>query len=165
MSATREPIPPGGTIGILGGGQLGRMIALAAAALGYRTAVLTPAADDPAAQVATRTIVSSYEDEAGLRRLAELSDAVTLEFENVPVAALSFIERQGRAGRQVHAFKVEGRDAHGEAQLARRSRTWRTEASSGSGSIVNPSSRHIFSIPVLRVMTEPKISSMPVARA
>ena len=83
------PVPPGGVIGILGGGQLGRMIALAAAPLGYRCVVLTPEADSPASQVAWRTIVAPYDDPAALDRLADLSDVVTPEFENVPAPALA----------------------------------------------------------------------------
>ncbi len=80
-------LPPGSTIGIIGGGQLGRMIAMAAAKLGYRTIVLEPQADCPAAQVANRQIVAAYDDEAALAELALLSSVVTYEFENVPVTA------------------------------------------------------------------------------
>lgn len=83
------PVPPGSVIGILGGGQLGRMIALAAAPLGYRCAVLTPEADSPASQVAWQTLVAPFDDEAALARLADLSDVVTLEFENVPAASVA----------------------------------------------------------------------------
>ncbi len=82
-------MPPGSVIGILGGGQLGRMIALAAAPMGYRCAVLTPEADSPASQVAWRTVVAPYDDAAALARLADLSDVVTLEFENVPAQAVA----------------------------------------------------------------------------
>ena len=82
-------MPPGSVIGILGGGQLGRMIALAAAPMGYRCAVLTPDADSPASQVAWQTIVAPYGDAAALDRLADLSDVVTLEFENVPAKAVA----------------------------------------------------------------------------
>ena len=79
---------PNATIGIIGGGQLGRMLAMAAARLGYRTVVLEPEADCPAAQVANRHIAAAYDDPAGLAELAELADVVTYEFENVPVAAV-----------------------------------------------------------------------------
>ncbi len=82
-------MPPGSVIGILGGGQLGRMIALAAAPMGYRCAVLTPEDDSPASQVAWRTIVAPYDDATALSRLADLSDVVTLEFENVPAKAVA----------------------------------------------------------------------------
>lgn len=85
------PLPPGSTIGILGGGQLGRMIALAAAQLGYRCHVFCPSADEPASQVSAQTTVAPYEEEAALARFAEAVDVVTLEFENVPVAATTFL--------------------------------------------------------------------------
>ncbi|MCB1882820.1 MAG: 5-(carboxyamino)imidazole ribonucleotide synthase [Geminicoccaceae bacterium] len=80
-------LAPGGTIGILGGGQLGRMTALAAARLGYRCRVLAPEADAPAADVAPY-VRAAYDDGAALERFAAAVDVVTLEFENVPVAAL-----------------------------------------------------------------------------
>jgi 5-(carboxyamino)imidazole ribonucleotide synthase len=80
-------LAPGATIGIVGGGQLGRMLAMAAARLGYRVVVLEPEAACPAAQVAGRVIAAAYDDEAALAELAGLSDVVTYEFENVPVAA------------------------------------------------------------------------------
>jgi len=81
------PLPVGSTIGIIGGGQLGRMLAMAAARLGYRTIVLEPQADCPAAQVANRQIVAAYDDPTALAELAAASAVVTYEFENVPVAA------------------------------------------------------------------------------
>src|SRR5690606_33950033 len=80
-------LQPGSAIGILGGGQLGRMLAMAAARLGYRTIVLEPDANCPAQQVATRHICATYDDAAGLEELAKLCDVVTYEFENVPVDA------------------------------------------------------------------------------
>jgi len=79
------PLPPGSTIGIVGGGQLGRMLAMAAARLGYRTLVLEPQADCPAAQVCNRQIMAAYDDAFGLAELAGEADVVTYEFENVPV--------------------------------------------------------------------------------
>ncbi|RUY79320.1 ATP-grasp domain-containing protein, partial [Mesorhizobium sp. M7A.F.Ca.CA.001.10.2.1] len=82
-------LPAGSTIGIIGGGQLGRMLAVAAARLGYRTVVLEPQADCPAAQVANRQITAAYDDPAALAELAGSSSVVTYEFENVPVAAAS----------------------------------------------------------------------------
>jgi 5-(carboxyamino)imidazole ribonucleotide synthase len=75
------------TIGIIGGGQLGRMLAMAAARLNFQTVVLEPQPDCPAAQVANRQIVAAYDDLAGLAELAASSDVVTYEFENVPVEA------------------------------------------------------------------------------
>ncbi|MER9336541.1 5-(carboxyamino)imidazole ribonucleotide synthase [Mesorhizobium sp. M0293] len=84
----------GSTIGIIGGGQLGRMLAVAAARLGYRTVVLEPQADCPAAQVANRQITAAYDDPAALAELAASSSVVTYEFENVPVAAASALAIQ-----------------------------------------------------------------------
>jgi 5-(carboxyamino)imidazole ribonucleotide synthase len=81
-------IPPGATIGILGGGQLGRMTALAAARLGYRAHVFCPEDDSPATQVAAAVTVAPYEDEAALAEFARRTDVVTIEFENIPVEAL-----------------------------------------------------------------------------
>jgi 5-(carboxyamino)imidazole ribonucleotide synthase len=75
------------TIGIIGGGQLGRMLAMAAARLNFHTVILDPQADCPAAQVANRQIVAAYGDPKALDELAELCDVITYEFENVPVAA------------------------------------------------------------------------------
>ena len=78
------PLPPGSTIGIVGGGQLGRMSALAAARLGYRTRI-------PAAQVATAVTLGSHDDPAALRRFAEAVDVVTFEFENVSADGLDLL--------------------------------------------------------------------------
>jgi 5-(carboxyamino)imidazole ribonucleotide synthase len=75
------------TIGIIGGGQLGRMLAMAAARLNFRTVILEPQADSPAAQVANQQITAAYDDSAALAELARLCDVVTYEFENVPVTA------------------------------------------------------------------------------
>lgn len=83
------PLPAGSTIGIIGGGQLGRMLAMATARLGYRTVVLEPQADCPAAQAANRQIVAGYDDPHALAELARECAVVTYEFENVPVQAAS----------------------------------------------------------------------------
>lgn len=77
----------GSTIGIIGGGQLGRMLAMAAARLGYETIILEPQTDCPAAQVANRQIIAAYDDPTALAELAAASDVITYEFENVPVSA------------------------------------------------------------------------------
>jgi 5-(carboxyamino)imidazole ribonucleotide synthase len=90
MSA--EALAPGGVIGIIGGGQLGRMLAMAAARLGYQTIILEPDSNAPAAQVANTQIVASYDDPAALEQLAGLCDVVTYEFENVPVKAVQWLE-------------------------------------------------------------------------
>ena len=84
MSAS---LPLGATIGIIGGGQLGRMLAMSAARLGYQTVVLEPQANCPAAQVANRQIIAAYDDLAALDELARASAVVTYEFENVPGVA------------------------------------------------------------------------------
>jgi 5-(carboxyamino)imidazole ribonucleotide synthase len=88
-----SPIPPGAVIGILGGGQLGRMTALAAARLGYRCHVLAPEPDSPAADVCATFTRAGYGDAAALAAFADAVDVVTLEFENVPVAALETLAR------------------------------------------------------------------------
>lgn len=82
------PLLPGSTIGILGGGQLGRMTALAARRMGYRTAVLEPGNDCPAGQVCDVHVSGAYADLDAVDRLARLSDVITLEFENMPVAVV-----------------------------------------------------------------------------
>ncbi len=84
-------LPPGSTIGILGGGQLGRMSALAAAALGYRCHVFAPEDDSPGMQVAAARTIAAYSDKAALARFAAAVDVVTFEFENVPAATLDAI--------------------------------------------------------------------------
>ncbi|TAD90101.1 MAG: 5-(carboxyamino)imidazole ribonucleotide synthase [Alphaproteobacteria bacterium] len=84
-------IAPGATIGILGGGQLGRMTAQAAARLGYRTAILAPEADAPAFDVATYRLQADYRDEAALQHFASAVDVITYEFENVPVETAEFL--------------------------------------------------------------------------
>jgi 5-(carboxyamino)imidazole ribonucleotide synthase len=81
-------LAPGSTIGILGGGQLGRMIAMAAARLGYRTHVFAGEADAPAAQVSGAATIAPFGDPAAVARFAAAIDVATCEFENVPAAAL-----------------------------------------------------------------------------
>ncbi|MBM3534674.1 MAG: 5-(carboxyamino)imidazole ribonucleotide synthase [Alphaproteobacteria bacterium] len=81
-------LPPGSTIGMMGGGQLGRMTALAAAELGYRVHVFTPETDSPCAQVCDKATVADYSDTAALDAFARAVDVVTLEFENLPADAL-----------------------------------------------------------------------------
>jgi 5-(carboxyamino)imidazole ribonucleotide synthase len=82
-----EPLEPGSVIGIIGGGQLGRMTAIAARQMGYRIAVLDPAEDSPAAQVADRVVVAPYADRDAARELARMSDVLTYEFENADADA------------------------------------------------------------------------------
>ena len=86
-------LPPGSTIGILGGGQLGRMIAMAAARLGYRCIVYSPEATSPAAEVSASNVRGGYDDEAALARFAQQVDVITYEFENVPEEAVKACAR------------------------------------------------------------------------
>ena len=89
MSAELKPLLPGATLGVLGGGQLGRMWAHTAQRMGYNTAVLDPDAQSPAGLVSHHHIHTDYLDAAGLKQLAALCQAVTTEFENVPADALA----------------------------------------------------------------------------
>ncbi|MEC8178392.1 MAG: ATP-grasp domain-containing protein, partial [Pseudomonadota bacterium] len=84
-------IKPGGTIGILGGGQLGRMLAISAAQLGYRVIAYAPAGDAVIAQVCNEYIAADWHDAEALKAFADACDVVTLEFENVPAAPLDAI--------------------------------------------------------------------------
>ena len=84
-------LPPNATIGIVGGGQLGRMSALAAARLGYRCHILTDDPNSPAAQVAAGTTIGAYDDPEALRAFAAHVDVVTFEFENVSAAGLDLL--------------------------------------------------------------------------
>jgi 5-(carboxyamino)imidazole ribonucleotide synthase len=86
-----KPLPPGSTIGILGGGQLGRMMAIAAAQLGYRCHIYAPEEDSVAAEVAAEFTCKPYFDTNALLAFAKACDVVTYEFENVPVAPLRTI--------------------------------------------------------------------------
>ncbi|MDC0741962.1 5-(carboxyamino)imidazole ribonucleotide synthase [Polyangium mundeleinium] len=88
---SRGPILPGRTVGILGGGQLGRMFAIAARRMGYRVHALDPSQDGPAGQVADVEVVAPYEDVDAARRFAEAVDVVTFEFENVPSETLAAV--------------------------------------------------------------------------
>ncbi|UCH74025.1 MAG: 5-(carboxyamino)imidazole ribonucleotide synthase [Rhodospirillales bacterium] len=81
-------LPPNSTIGIFGGGQLGRMTAMAAARLGYRCHIFAPESDLPASQVSAQTTRAAYDDAEALETFAHAVDVVTLEFENIPVAAV-----------------------------------------------------------------------------
>ncbi|AYF04497.1 MULTISPECIES: 5-(carboxyamino)imidazole ribonucleotide synthase [Bacillus] len=93
-------ILPGKTIGIIGGGQLGRMMALAAKEMGYKIAVLDPTKNSPCAQVADIEVVASYDDLKAIQHLAEISDVVTYEFENIDYRCLQWLEK--------HAYLPQG---------------------------------------------------------
>jgi len=92
-------LAPGATIGILGGGQLGRMLALAAAELGFDVHIYAPEPDCPASRVAARHVIAAYEDEAALAAFGAAVDVVTFEFENVPAAAVETLLAAGAVVR------------------------------------------------------------------
>src|SRR4029079_13645707 len=88
-----RPLPPGSTIGILGGGQLGRMLAVAASRLGLKSHIYSDETGAPAFDVAASNTVGSYADAAALARFAASVDVLTCEFENVPAATLEACSR------------------------------------------------------------------------
>jgi 5-(carboxyamino)imidazole ribonucleotide synthase len=88
---TAFPLPPNATIGLVGGGQLGRMSAMAAARLGYRCHILTREVDSPAAQVSHAVTISDYRDPVSLRAFAEAVDVISFEFENVSAEGLDLL--------------------------------------------------------------------------
>ena len=90
-----EVLMPGETLGLMGGGQLGRMFAQAAATMGYHVAVLEPGKACPAGEVSREQIETKYDDVAGLAALAGRVKAVTTEFENVPAPSLEYLEKAG----------------------------------------------------------------------
>lgn len=100
-----DPLAPGATIGILGGGQLGRMLSVAASRLGLRCHIYDPAPNPPAGDVAHAVTTAGYDDAAALAAFAGACDVVTYEFENVPASALDLIESRVpiRPGRQALA--------------------------------------------------------------
>ena len=101
-----EPLPQGSTIGILGGGQLGRMLALAAARLGMKTHIFCPDAESPAFDVTPRRTVAAYDDEAALASFADAVDVVTYEFENVPVATARFLAARKPVYPDANALEI-----------------------------------------------------------
>ncbi|MDO6584346.1 5-(carboxyamino)imidazole ribonucleotide synthase [Salipiger sp. 1_MG-2023] len=97
-----NPLPQGATIGILGGGQLGRMLSVAASRLGFRSHIFEPSENPPAAQVADAVTTAGYDDVAALSAFAESVDVITYEFENIPTEALDLLQelRPIRPGRE-----------------------------------------------------------------
>jgi 5-(carboxyamino)imidazole ribonucleotide synthase len=91
MKILDKPVPPGGTIGIIGGGQLGRMMALAASRLGLKALIYSDIPDVPAFQVTPLQLAAPYNDRATLSALANVCHAVTFEFENIPAEAMGFL--------------------------------------------------------------------------
>ncbi len=97
-----DMLAPGAVIGILGGGQLGRMLSVAASRLGFITHIYEPGANPPAGQVADRVTTAAYDDAAALKAFADSVDVITYEFENIPTEALDLLEahRPIRPGRE-----------------------------------------------------------------
>ena len=116
-TARTTPLRPGATIGVVGGGQLGRYFVLAARQLGYHCCVLDPDANAPAMQLASVAIVGKYDDEIALTQLAQACDAVTIEFENVPAASLELLNNFTRVAPSARVVKV-AQDRHLEKQTA-----------------------------------------------
>jgi 5-(carboxyamino)imidazole ribonucleotide synthase len=100
------PVPPGGTIGILGGGQLGRMLALAAARLGLKTHIFSDEKDAPAFQVCAARTLAEYDDKTALTAFAKACDAITFEFENVPADCVDFVATLAPANPSAPALRV-----------------------------------------------------------
>ncbi len=110
-----NPLETGAVIGILGGGQLGRMLSVAAARLGFRTHVFEPGANPPAADVAHALTTAPYEDADALRRFADSVDVITYEFENIPTQALDVLEqhrpiRPGREALRISQDRITEKD-------------------------------------------------------
>jgi 5-(carboxyamino)imidazole ribonucleotide synthase len=99
-------ILPGATLGVLGGGQLGRMFTLAAHSMGYRVAVLDPDPHSPAGLVASQHIQTGYTDHAGLQMLGDECAAVTTEFENVPADSLDYLAQLCPVRPDAHAVRI-----------------------------------------------------------
>lgn len=109
------PLPLGSTIGILGGGQLGRMLSVAASRLGYKSHIFEPGANPPAGQVADQVTTAPYEDTDALRAFAASVDVITYEFENIPTEALDILEsdrpiRPGREALRVSQDRITEKD-------------------------------------------------------
>ena len=110
-----ERLQPGAMIGILGGGQLGRMLSVAASRLGFRTHIFEPGAMPPAGQVAERVTTAGYDDEDALQAFADSVDVITYEFENIPTSALDILEqlkpiRPGREALRVSQDRIIEKD-------------------------------------------------------
>ncbi|MCJ7872972.1 5-(carboxyamino)imidazole ribonucleotide synthase [Phaeobacter sp. J2-8] len=113
--AFANALPQGAVIGILGGGQLGRMLSVAASRLGFCCHIFEPGENPPAGHVADRVTTAGYEDEAALRAFAAEVDVITYEFENIPTAALDLLEtlrpiRPGREALRVSQDRMTEKD-------------------------------------------------------
>ena len=106
MTHRFKALPPGSTLGVMGGGQLGWMFVHAAQTLGYQTVVLDPDLQSPAGRVSHHHITTAYTDATGLKQMAEMCDAVTTEFENVPAASLQQLMQTVCVSPQAHAVAI-----------------------------------------------------------
>ena len=106
ISLANKVILPGQTIGIIGGGQLGRMMALSAKAQGFRIAVLDPTEDCPCGQVADITINGDYDDIEAIQQLAKVSDVITYEFENIDAECLQWLDENTYVPQGVKLLEI-----------------------------------------------------------
>ena len=113
-----QALLPGASVGVIGGGQLGRYFVIAARRMGYVTYVLDPDESAPAMQLCEHKIVGAYDDEAALATMAKSCDAVTIEFENVPASSLELIANSTRIAPPVAAVTI-AQERHAEKQAAR----------------------------------------------
>jgi 5-(carboxyamino)imidazole ribonucleotide synthase len=118
MSSKSLPILPGATLGILGGGQLGRMFTIAARTMGYKVMVLDPDASSPAGQMADVHLRAEYTDEAALQQLGAACSAITTEFENVPAASLIALAKYCRVSPGADAVAIVQDRSHEKSWLA-----------------------------------------------
>lgn len=128
-----KTILPGQTIGIIGGGQLGRMMGLAAKEAGFRIAVLDPTEDSPCGQIADTKIVAAYNDDAALAELAKISDVITYEFEN--------IDYEGLKRLSVIAFVPQGAEL---VRITQNRMNEKAEITASGAPVANYITAHIF---------------------
>lgn len=113
-----KTILPGQTIGIIGGGQLGRMMGLAAKEAGFKIAVLDPVMDSPCGQIADIRIVAPYNDEAALEELGEVSDVITYEFENIDYEGLKRLTQIAHVPQGLSLFALH------RTELMKKQKLW-----------------------------------------
>lgn len=101
-----ETLYPGATLGVLGGGQLGRMFVSSARTMGYRSVVFDPSSDSPAGRIAEHHLCAQFLDKKALFDFATLCDAITLEFENVPVEAVEYLQKRVRVFPSAKALSM-----------------------------------------------------------
>ena len=110
-------ILPGQTIGIIGGGQLGRMMGLAAKEAGFKIAVLDPTEDSPCGQIADIRIVAPYNDEAALKELGEVSDVITYEFENIDYEGLKQLSKTAYVPQGAELVRITQNRVNEKAEI------------------------------------------------